>query len=65
LGLNKNHPFRGILDSLMPDKPIKLESVGHFAIEAVMDNLDYEAHQVVTSEMFLAWEEENEFKTSN
>ena len=49
----------------MPDKPIKLESVGHFAIEAVMDNLDYEAHQIITSEMFLAWEEENEFKTTH
>lgn len=56
LKLNKNHPFGKILDFLTPDKPIKLESVGHFAIEGVMGNLNPEANQVVTSEMFLQWE---------
>jgi len=63
--MDKSHPFRGLLDTIMPDKPIKIESVGHFAIEGVMGNLDYEKNQIVTSEMFLNWEELNCFKTVN
>ncbi len=42
--MKKDHPFRGLLDTILPEKPVRLESVGHFAIEAVMDNLDYEEH---------------------
>ena len=57
--MNKDHPFRGLLDTIMTDKPIKVETISHFAIEAVMDNLDCEEHREVTSDMFLKWEELN------
>ena len=40
-----NHlPYHARLDFLFPAKPTKLESVSHFAIEAVLGNLDHEKY---------------------
>ena len=49
----KKLPFGPQIDFLFPDKPTKLEAVGHFAIEGVLGNLDPETHQIVSPEMFI------------
>jgi len=52
-------PGGGVIDFLFPEKSTKLESVGHFAIEGVMGNIDADTNQIVTPEMFIEYESQN------
>ena len=54
--LGKKIPGGGMIDFLFPEKSTKLESVGHFAIEGVMGNIDADTNQIVTPEMFIEHE---------
>ena len=49
-------PLGSMLDPLFPAKPTKLETVGHFAIESVMGNLDAETHKMIMNDDMIAYE---------
>ena len=61
----KHTPLSGILDPIFPAKPTKLETVGYFAIEGVMNNLkpDEIKDGIVTPEIMIKheanWEKTN------
>lgn len=54
--VGKKLPFHSSVDFLFPAKSTKLESVGHFAIEGAMGNLDPEQHKIVSPEAFIEFE---------
>ena len=56
--IGKKLPGAQMLDQLFPAKPTKLETVGHFAVESVMGNLDAETHQMIMNDMMIAYEAE-------
>ena len=51
--IGKKTPLNSATDFLFPAKPTKLETVGHFAIEGVMGNID---DKIVTPEMMIEYE---------
>lgn len=55
-------PLHRATDFLFPAKPTKLETVGHFAIEGVMGNLDSETHKIIGPEMLIEYESKWEAK---
>jgi len=52
-------PLGKTTDFLFPAKPTKLETVGHFMIEAAMGNLDKDTHKMMGPEFVNA--EDNKF----
>lgn len=52
----KFNPLQKQIDFLIPAKSTKLDSVGHFAIEGAMGNLDPEKYKVVGPEAFMEFE---------
>ena len=54
--IGKKLPYHSQIDFLFPAKPTKLETVGHFAIEAAMGNLDAASHQLISHDLMVAHE---------
>ena len=52
----KKLPIHSTIDFLFPAKSTKLESVGHFAIEGVMGNLDPVEHKIMNDVDFIDFE---------
>ena len=55
-------PLGSMLDPLFPAKPTNLETVGHFAIESVMGNLDAETHKMIMNDDMIAYETAQNWK---
>lgn len=51
--VNKKLPLHEMTDFLYPEKPTKLETVGHFAIEGVMGNVE---EKIVGPEILIPYE---------
>ena len=54
--VGKKLPIHSTIDFLFPAKSTKLESVGHFAIEGVMGNLDPVEHKIINDVDFIDFE---------